>query len=833
MGLRQRSIRLRIFLLVLIPLLSLLGLYIFVASITVGQAISEAHSRALKNDTGPPVGNFEAQIDSERRVAMIYLAAPAPQFLAQLDSQEAKTDQARSAMAAAVNSNTTMSDASTAEKRAMDVLLKASVGLGALRGGIAAHTVTRPQAMAMYNSVILDSETLLKQVILGESNASLVVQGLALVRMGDSENLLLQEDALLEGDMAARSFPAADRHQFAELVGARRAVLAAALPDLNADDRFFYDKYVDPQTSAALNSTEDAIINDPHTSGPPAVQPTSWGTDVGAVSSGFSTAGSQAAIDLTNRAQPAARATYLRLFLAGGLGPLALIASVLVSFWIGRGLVRQLADLQRSALDLAGERLPRVMERLRGGEDVDVDVEAPPMETSGDEIGQVGQAFNTVRRTAIAAAVEQARVRHGISDVFRNLARRNQSLLHRQLSLLDTMERRASDPDVLGDLYRLDHLTTRMRRHAEGLIILSGAAPGRAWRDPVRLVDVLRASVAEVEDYTRVTMVTMTEAALAGPVVADVIHMIAELVENATIFSPPNTPVRLTGDMVGKGFAVEIEDRGLGLSEEKLAEINDRLSSPPESALSGSDQLGLFVAGRLAVRHGIKISIRLNPYGGTTAIVLIPRDLVVSEDVYSRDPSAAQASESAVQPTGRHAARSEDIIAAAAAMPPTGTHPYASNGDPAGAALADGRLGDDWLATALTASAAADTTIGSSASWFQRADENGWPAPETSVTAGAEVSAAATADLTELGLPQRIRQANLAPQLRETAPQGITSTDSEPDFRSPEEARATMTAIQRGWERGRSASGTSAPEPAGELGVGEPAERKPMDGGEE
>jgi signal transduction histidine kinase len=568
---------------------------------------------------------------------------------------------------------------------------------------------------------------------------------------------------------------------------------------------------------------------------------------VGAVSSGFSTAGTQAATDLTDRAQPVARAIYLRLFLAGGLGLLALIASVLVSFWIGRGLVRQLADLKRSALDLAGERLPRVMERLRAGEDVDVSVEAPPIETSGDEIGQVGQAFNTVQRTAITAAVEQARLRHGISDVFRNLARRSQSLLHRQLTLLDTMERRASDPDELGDLYRLDHLTTRMRRHAEGLIILSGAAPGRAWRNPVRLVDVLRASVAEVEDYTRVTVVTMTQAALAGPVVADVIHMIAELVENATMFSPPNTPVRLTGDMVGKGFAVEIEDRGLGLSEEKLAEINDRLSSPPEFDLSDSDQLGLFVAGRLAVRHGIKISMRISPYGGTTAIVLIPRDLVVSEEVYSRDPSAAQASESAVQPTGRHAARSEDIIAAAA-VPPTGAHPYATNGGPAGAALADGRLSDDWLAAALADSAAMDTTTGSSTSWFQRAGENGWPEPETSVTADAEDSAASTADLTELGLPRRIRQANLAPQLRETAPQGITRTDSEPDFRSPEETRATMTAIQRGWERGRTASfGISAPEPGeagvsepggsepgvSELGVSEPGERDPMDGGEE
>jgi hypothetical protein len=459
------------------------------------------------------------------------------------------------------------------------------------------------------------------------------------------------------------------------------------------------------------------------------------------------------------------------------------------------------------------------------------------------------------------------------------------------LTLLDAMERRASDPDELGDLYRLDHLTTRMRRHAEGLIILSGAAPGRAWRNPVRLVDVLRAAVAEVEDYTRVTVVTMTQAALAGPVVADVIHMIAELVENSTVFSPPNTPVRLTGDMVARGFAVEIEDRGLGLNEEKLAEINDRLANPPEFDLSDSDQLGLFVAGRLAKRHDIKIAMRLNPYGGTTAIVLIPRELVVSEDLFARDPSAALGSESTVQLTGRHASRSEDIIAAAT---PTGTHPYATNG--LGAGFAEGAEnresgeskeskesgpGTGWAvyspftnitvaglpdvppatappatappatappatappatappatappATAPPATAPPATAPpASSTSWFHRASDNGWPERAEPAAVDAGDDAASTADLTEHGLPRRIRQASLAPQLREPAPQSSTGMDNEPGFRSPEEARATMTAIQRGWERGRSAVDGPQSE-FGEPTSGEPGAGAPIDGGEE
>ncbi|HUK71209.1 MAG TPA: nitrate- and nitrite sensing domain-containing protein [Streptosporangiaceae bacterium] len=879
MGLRWRSIRLRIFLLVLIPLLSLLGLYIFVASITIGDAVSEARATALKNDTGQPVGNFEGQLDSERRIAMIYLAAPIPQFLAQLDAQEAKTDQARTAMAAAVTSGATTDNASAAERQAIAALLKSAAGLGPVRAGIAAHTVTRPRAMSAYDGMVAASEEVLKAVILRETNASLVVQALALVRMGDSENLLLQEDALLESDMAARSFPAADRHEFTELVGARRTMLAAALPDLNGTDRQFYSKYVDPQTAAALGSLEDTAINDPVSTGPPPVQPTSWGTEVGALSGGYSTAGTQAATDLTNRARPVAQAIYLRLILAGGLGLIALIASIFVSIWIGRGLTRQLADLKRSALTLAGERLPSVMQRLRAGADVDVSAEAPPIQTSADEIGQVGQAFNIAARTAIEAAVDQARLRQGISDVFRNLARRSQTLLHRQLTLLDTMERRTTDPDELGDLYRLDHLTTRMRRHAEGLIILSGAAPGRSWRNPVRLVDVLRASVAEVEDYTRVAVVTMTEAALAGPVVADVIHVIAELIENATMFSPPNTPVRLTGDMVGRGFAVEVEDRGLGLSEDKLAEINNRLASPPEFDLSDSDQLGLFVAGRLAKRHGIRISLRLNPYGGTTAIVLIPRDLVVPKEVYVRDPSAALAGEGAVQPTGRHAARSEDIIAAAAAAagaaaaPPTGAHPHAAadglsgrtdgwagDGGTANGEVAGGMTTDNPAAapdmpapdmpaapdaparpTALAPPDLTDVPTNPalpslpavpSIGWFQCAGDSGWPGSEISEISDGPKDSAATADLTELGLPRRIRQANLAPEIRDTGPRHIVGTDSEPGLRSPEEARATMTAIQRGWERGRSA--TDPPEADTDQEADDkPAALAPMDGGEE
>jgi signal transduction histidine kinase len=181
--------------------------------------------------------------------------------------------------------------------------------------------------------------------------------------------------------------------------------------------------------------------------------------------------------------------------------------------------------------------------------------------------------------------------------------------------MLDSMERRTSEPGALADLFRLDHLTTRMRRHAEGLIILSGSTPARGWRNPVPIVDVLRAAVAEVEDYVRVDVLSESRDLLAGNAVNDVIHLFAELIENATAFSPPNTRIEVRADRVGTGLAAEIEDRGLGLADDELADINRRLASPAEFDLANSEQLGLFVVSRLAARHAITVTLRRSVYG--------------------------------------------------------------------------------------------------------------------------------------------------------------------------------------------------------------------------
>jgi signal transduction histidine kinase len=315
-----------------------------------------------------------------------------------------------------------------------------------------------------------------------------------------------------------------------------------------------------------------------------------------------------------------------------GIGLVIIIAGVTMMGLFARRLARDVSDLEATAHHLADEEMPALVERLRQGEPEAIPTEtaAPTLRTKTAEIAEAEAAITSLQRTAAAAAVGEARLRNGIGQVFVSLARRNQSLLQRQLRLIDALEQKASDPATLADLFPLDHLTTRMRRHAEGLIILSGAAPGRSWSEPVPVIDVIRGAVAEVEDYKRVTVLTRAEDAVAGLAAADMIHLLAELIENATLSSPSGTRVEVRAERVANGFAIEIDDRGLGIEAGQLRTINQQLAQPPDFDLANADQLGLFVVGKLGARHGVRVALRPSPYGGTTAVVLMPNTIVVS-----------------------------------------------------------------------------------------------------------------------------------------------------------------------------------------------------------
>ena len=467
---------------------------------------------------------------------------------------------------------------------------------------------------------------------------------------------LSEEYALLSGVLAGNRITQADRAAFAEMAAVRQGDMVDAESLLDPAGQAQFNAQVNNAEQTQLAEIEGAVSAGTPVATLP-ITPAQWTGLAGHLldeyfTGGVNVANAQLAADHT-----ISRAAWTRVAVTASIGLVGLLVTIAVTILVGRGIIRRLGGLERNALQLAEVQLPDVVARLRRGENVDVNAEAPALRVGGDEIGRVGQAFDLVRQTAVRAAVEEARLRQGLNDVFRSLARRSQSLLHRQLTLLDQMERRASDPEALDDLFRLDHLTTRMRRHAEGLVILAGAPPGRGWSSPVRMVDVMRGAIAEVEDYARVSVATRSQAALAGSAVADVIHLLAELIENATTLSPPYTSVRVSGDTVANGFAIEVEDRGLGMSPARLAELNDRLANPPEFNPSDSEQLGLFVVSQLAKRHGVRVTLKASPYGGTAAVVLIPRHLVVTEEAFRAGLPGEPASAAMAQLTanGNHA----------------------------------------------------------------------------------------------------------------------------------------------------------------------------------
>ncbi|MEU0137847.1 nitrate- and nitrite sensing domain-containing protein [Streptomyces sp. NPDC006296] len=315
--------------------------------------------------------------------------------------------------------------------------------------------------------------------------------------------------------------------------------------------------------------------------------------------------------------------------LNGAIILIVLGVSLVGAFVVARSMIRSLRRLQDTATRVAQDRLPELVKQLSetDPQDVDTSVESVGVH-SRDEIGQVAAAFDDVHREAVRLAAEQALLRGNVNAMFTNLSRRSQGLIQRQLSLISELESREADPDQLSSLFKLDHLATRMRRNGENLLVLAGEEPGRRWTRPVPLVDVLRAAASEVEQYERIELAAVPATEVAGRVVNDLVHLLAELLENATSFSSPQTKVRVTGHALPDGrVLVEIHDTGIGLSPEDLAAINERLAAPPTVDVSVSRRMGLFVVGRLSLRHGIRIQLRPSDSGGTTALVMLPMEV--------------------------------------------------------------------------------------------------------------------------------------------------------------------------------------------------------------
>ncbi|MEV6113872.1 nitrate- and nitrite sensing domain-containing protein [Streptomyces sp. NPDC052109] len=770
--LRPRTVRAKVVSLLMVPVVSLLALWAY-ATVTTAQDVARLRqSQRVDAELRTPVAAAVTALQAERTAAVRYATAPGTGDGSDLQSLAARTDRAVGKLR--LGGNNTVADseelpAGVSERLA--VFVTGAERLRALRTAVLNHRAGWNTVYTQYTRTIGTAFSV-DGALAGIQQADVGSDARVLLEFSRAAEALAQEDTLLGGARTAGQLQGQRIRLFGAAVGARRTLTEAAVADLPTAQRAAWRDLAHSDSYTAVGAAEDKILAAVPGAKPADAAPQgAWNAAHARVQDGMEGIATDTGRAVAGHADPVTRGLLSPAGAAVLLGLAAVAASLVISVRIGRGLVVELVSLRNDALEIARRKLPEAMRRLRAGEEIDIQAEAPAGAPADDETAQVSEALTTVHRAALHAAVERAELASGISGVFVNLARRSQVLVHRQLSLLDSMERRSDDPNELSDLFRLDHLTTRMRRHAESLIILSGAAPGRAWRMPVSLTNVVRAAVSEVEDYARVEVRQLPEAQVIGAAVADLTHLLAELVENAAQFSPPHTRVRVTGEPVGNGYALEIEDRGLGMGAEPLAKANRRIQQSEALDLFDSDRLGLFVVSRLASRHDVKVHLRTSPYGGTTAVVLLPTALLHSgapERASNEVEQARHEQERAYARVPGHSRHQETVAArsdrpALAATAP-GSHGAADEPGPHGTV-------DDTPPTGVTALR------------LHRP-------PDDSETSDA--------------LPRRVRQASLAPQLRQqrpAAPETETARHSD-ERRTPELVRDRMAAYRAGWARG-------------------------------
>jgi signal transduction histidine kinase len=336
---------------------------------------------------------------------------------------------------------------------------------------------------------------------------------------------------------------------------------------------------------------------------------------------------------ITSRASSLRNQAVATALITGAIILVVLGLALFFTVVVARSMVRPLRRLRGGALEVAGVRLPETVRKMSEGEGASAPLDVEPIDVdSTDEIGEVARAFDQVHREAVRLAANEAALRGNVNAMFVNLSRRSQSLVERQIRLIDDLEQGEQDSERLANLFQMDHLATRMRRNSENLLVLAGHEVSRRWTGSVGLVDVLRAAVSEIEQYERVSLTVQPGIAVRGQAVNDVVHLLAELAENATSFSAAQTPVAVSGHLLNSGgVLLDITDQGVGMGAEEMAHANWRLDNPPVVDVAVSRRMGLFVVARLAARHGIRVRLRPASMGGLTALVWLPDEVISYE----------------------------------------------------------------------------------------------------------------------------------------------------------------------------------------------------------
>jgi HAMP domain-containing protein/anti-sigma regulatory factor (Ser/Thr protein kinase) len=502
---------------------------------------------------------------------------------------------------------------------------------------------TPGKALEQYTDTISDLLDINTEIAPRSDNEALLKGVAASVALSRAKDFADAQRGLLQGVYAAKRFQGAEAPRLASLTAAEAIYQAQFEASATAAEREFFDDIVSGDEVEAVEKDLAAALGSQQAPPRLGVDPQDWFDAMTVKMDRMRTVEQRLSADVIATSSAVKQGADRRAMLYSLLLAAAVLLTLGLALVTARSLIRPMRRLEAAAEETATERLPSLVRRLQEGEQVDLEAEsAAPIEVrSGDEIGHLAEAFNSVHRVAVRVAGREAALRRSVGDMFLNLARRSQSLIERQLEVIDELEASGSGADVRARLGELDHLATRMRRNAENLIILSGSEPARRWRGPIDLTQVVQASVEEVKEHTRVELLRLDRVQLAGHAAADVMHLLAELIENAVTFSAPGTKALVAGQPLPAGYLVEIEDQGLGMTDEQLVKVNQRLAKPPDIDFALARMLGFFVVTQLAAKHGIRVQLRHSWYGGVTALVLLPRQLIVGPAELAAPPDAA------------------------------------------------------------------------------------------------------------------------------------------------------------------------------------------------
>jgi signal transduction histidine kinase len=756
-------------------------------------------------------------LENERDETSASLPAPNPLSLESWYSATDATATKVQALAAGVGASfpVDIQDKVTAIRSAITSLRQ-------LRG--AAQTSSSALAViADYSVPIDDMIALNDQIAQGADDPQLINDIQTLNSLSLEKDQVSQQRAILYNAFTEGAFANAEQQAFITAVAGQGSDATAfdgtATP---AEQNSFNRVVAGTQVQEALNignfvdSTGRLDISGGIIDISAAAAPGAWYSSMSAMINDMQAVELQIAANIVARAKVLQQGAESSALFTGILTSAILLLVLIATFAVARSLVRPLRRLRAGALDIATVELPERVRQLAESPDPTTILDVAPIDVlSTDEIGQVARAFDQVHAEAVRLAGNEALLRRSFNAMFVSLSRRSQSLIERLARMIDSLEQNEEDPDRLSNLFSMDHLVTRMRRNSENLLLLAGHEGARKWSEPVPLTDVARAAASEIEQYNRVALNIQPGVVVAGHAVSDVAHLLAELIENATVFSPKDTQVLVSAQQLASGGTlIQVSDSGVGISPGRLAEMNQRLDQPPEIDISVSRHMGLFAVARLAERHGVRVRLQARTPQGLTALIWLPDSLAERGTRMYRDlPQRLTAPRGARMP-GQHVAVAAGSDGQAATdqfdAVPVGARFGAGAGERVPAAAS---ATSNWFRNRRQGGAGTGGDGGSPDGVQQPAGRmpagDGWPTgPQGAQIVGSPVQG----DRTVAGMPVRVPRANLFPGSADAGqwtadrpadgPEGQAPTTLRPP--SAEMARNRLSGFQRGARRAES-----------------------------